>query len=55
MEKVTIEFSKEEFDKIMRYMDSGNFETVQDAIVDACINETIIKNMTINPNGINMT
>ena len=42
-EKVNIEFTKEEFDKIMKYMDAGKFETVQDAIVDACIKETIFK------------
>lgn len=54
-EKVNIEFTKEEFDKIMKYMDAGKFKTVQDAIVNACINETLLKNMTINPNDVNVT
>lgn len=35
MEKVTIEFSQEEFDKIMCFMDSGEYETVQEAIMAA--------------------
>lgn len=39
-EKVNIEFTKEEFNKIVLYMDSGNFETAQDAIVDAVTKET---------------
>lgn len=47
-EKVNIEFTKEELDKIIQYMDVGNFETVQDAIVDAVIKETIIKKMAMN-------
>lgn len=54
-EKVNIEFTKEEFNKIMRYMDAGNFETVQDAIVDAVTKETIVKKMAMNLNGVNMT
>ncbi len=35
MEKVAIEFTKEEFDKIIAYMDQIKAETVQDAIEHA--------------------
>lgn len=55
MENVTIEFTKEEFDKIMQYMDVGNFETIQDAIMDAVTKETIMKKMAMNLNGVNVT
>ena len=35
MNKTTIEFTAEEFDKILAYMDKTNAETVQEAILDA--------------------
>lgn len=35
MEKVTIEFTKEEFDKIIEFMDGGEYATVQQAIMAA--------------------
>ena len=35
MEKVAIEFTKEEFDKIIEFMDGGEYETVQQAIMGA--------------------
>lgn len=35
MEKVAIEFTKEEFDKIMAFMDGGEYETIQQAIMAA--------------------
>lgn len=38
MENVTVEFTKEEFDKIMEFMDSGEYETVQQAIMAAVEN-----------------
>ena len=38
MEKVVIEFTKEEFDKIMAFMDDGEYETVQQAIMAAVEN-----------------
>jgi len=38
MEKVTIEFTKEEFDKIIEFMDCGEYETVQQAIMAAVEN-----------------
>lgn len=38
MEKVAIEFTKEDFDKIMAFMDVGEYETVQKAIMAAIEN-----------------
>lgn len=38
MENVTIEFTNEEFDKIMEFMDGGKYETVQKAIMTAIEN-----------------
>ena len=38
MEKVVIEFTKEEFDKIMAFMDDGEYETIQKAIIAAIEN-----------------
>lgn len=38
MEKVAIEFTKEEFDKIIEFMDDGEYETVQQAIMAAVKN-----------------
>ena len=37
-EKVVIEFTKEEFDKIIEFMDGGEYETVQQAIMAAVEN-----------------
>lgn len=37
-EKVNIEFTKEEFDKIIDFMDGGEYETVQQAIMAAVEN-----------------
>lgn len=34
-EKIYVEFTGEEFDLILKYMDSGKFETVQEAILHA--------------------
>lgn len=34
-EKIYVEFNGEEFDLILKYMDSGKFETVQEAILNA--------------------
>lgn len=34
-EKIWVEFTGEEFDLILKYMDSGKFETVQEAILNA--------------------
>lgn len=39
MENVTVEFTKEEFDKIIEFMDGGEYETVQQAILAAIENE----------------
>ena len=41
--KISVEFSSVEFDKILEYMELGNFKTVQEAIIDAVIKETTIK------------
>ena len=38
MENVTVEFTKEEFDKIIAFMDGGEYETVQKAIMAAIEN-----------------
>lgn len=38
MEKVAIEFTKEEFDKIIKFMDGGEYETIQKAIMAAIEN-----------------
>lgn len=38
VEKVTIEFTKEEFDKIVEFMDGGEYETIQEAIMAAIEN-----------------
>ena len=38
MENVRIEFTKEEFDKIIKFMDGGEYETVQQAIMAAVEN-----------------
>lgn len=38
MENVTVEFTKEEFDKIIAFMDGGEYETVQQAIMAAVKN-----------------
>ena len=38
VEKVAIEFAKEEFDKIIEFMDGGEYETVQQAIMAAVEN-----------------
>lgn len=38
MENVTVEFTKEEFDKIIAFMDGGEYETVQQAIMAAIEN-----------------
>lgn len=41
-ENIGISFSGKEFDEIMKYAEKGNFETVQDAVMDAirsCINK----------------
>ncbi len=38
MDKVAIEFTKEEFDKIMVFMNSGEYETIQEAIMAAIEN-----------------
>ena len=54
-EKISIEFSKEEFDKILRYMDCGNFETVQEAVIDAVTTETIMKKLAMNMTQITIT
>ena len=35
MEKVAIEFTKEEFGKIIEFMDGGKYETIQQAIMAA--------------------
>ena len=45
-EKISVEFSKEEFDKIMQYMNCGNFETVQEAVIDAITKEIIMKKVS---------
>ena len=34
-EKINVEFTGEEFDLILKHMDSGKFETVQEAILNA--------------------
>ena len=39
MENVTVEFTKEEFDKIVEFMDGGEYETVQQAIMAAINHE----------------
>lgn len=38
MDTVKIEFTKEEFDKIIEFMDGGEYETVQQAIMAAVEN-----------------
>ena len=38
-EKINVEFTGEEFDLILKYMDSGKFETVQEAILHAVKND----------------
>ena len=38
MENVTVEFTKEEFDKIVEFMDGGEYETIQQAIIAAIEN-----------------
>ena len=38
METVKIEFTKDEFDRIMEFMDSGEYSTVQAAIMAAIEN-----------------
>ena len=38
MGRVAIEFTEEEFDKIMAFMDGGGYETVQEAIMAAIEN-----------------
>ncbi len=54
-EKISIEFSEEEFDKILRYMECGNFETVQEAVIDAVTTETIMKKLAMNMTQITVT
>lgn len=41
--KVSIEFTKEEFDKIIEHMDNGKYETVQQAIMVAVKNAEQLK------------
>lgn len=38
MENVTVEFTKDEFDKIVEFMDGGEYGTVQQAIMAAVEN-----------------